>query len=158
MTQAGRPASAGVVVRYEPRGAAAQLMIDRSPEILIAGAAGTGKSLAMLYKLHLTCLYVPGLRALLVRQTHASLTGTTLVTFERAVVLKIAFRVLDRLRHIALVRDAALMAEHQIAVIDRVEPPDQLVHKAIFPLVCTLPALASSLTGFQTGGWASQYS
>lgn len=39
----------------------------------------------MLTKLHLTCLLVPGLRALVVRQTHASLTGTTLVTFEHKV-------------------------------------------------------------------------
>jgi len=74
-----------VVVRYEPRGAAKQLLECRDAEILIAGPAGTGKSLAMLFKLHLSGLAVPGLRALLVRQTHASLTGTTLVTFERSV-------------------------------------------------------------------------
>ncbi|WP_084965268.1 phage terminase large subunit [Thermoactinospora rubra] len=75
----------GAVIRYEPRGAAKQLLECRASEVLIAGPAGTGKSLAMLFKLHLSCLAVPGLRALLVRQTHASLTGTTLVTFERAV-------------------------------------------------------------------------
>jgi hypothetical protein len=73
------------VIRYEPRGAAKALLESRAPEILIAGPAGTGKSLAMLFKLHLSALAVPGLRALLVRQTHASLTGTTLVTFERSV-------------------------------------------------------------------------
>src|SRR5690606_25474012 len=73
------------VVRYEPRGGARQLMLCRDAEALICGPAGTGKSLAMLFKLHLTCLSVPGTRALLVRQTHASLTGTTLVTFEKAV-------------------------------------------------------------------------
>lgn len=73
------------VVRYEPRGAAKQLLETRQSEVLIAGPAGTGKSLAMLFKLHLSCLNAPGMRALLVRQTHASLTGTTLVTFERAV-------------------------------------------------------------------------
>lgn len=78
----------GVVVRYEPRGAALEFMKDRSAEVLLAGAAGTGKSLAMLFKLHITCLMVPGVRSLLVRQTHASLTGTTLVTFERAVILE----------------------------------------------------------------------
>ncbi|MBO3751546.1 phage terminase large subunit [Streptosporangiaceae bacterium NEAU-GS5] len=75
----------GTVVRYEPRGAARELLECRDAEVLIAGPAGTGKSLAMLFKLHASCLAVPGLRALLVRQTHASLTGTTLVTFERAV-------------------------------------------------------------------------
>lgn len=77
--------TAAAVVRYEPRGAARELLECRAAEVLIAGPAGTGKSLAMLFKLHLSALAVPGLRALLVRQTHASLTGTTLVTFERAV-------------------------------------------------------------------------
>ncbi|NEA42763.1 phage terminase large subunit [Streptomyces sp. SID11385] len=76
----------GTVVRYEPRGGAVKLLTCRDAEVLICGPAGTGKSLAMLQKLHFTCLAVPGLRALLVRQTHASLTGTTLVTFERTVV------------------------------------------------------------------------
>jgi PBSX family phage terminase large subunit len=74
------------VVRYEPRGGAKELLVSRSAEVLIDGPAGTGKSLAMLFKIHLAALAVPGLRALLVRQTHASLTGTTLVTFERAVI------------------------------------------------------------------------
>lgn len=74
------------VVRYEPRGGARDLLVSRAPEVLIDGPAGTGKSLAMLFKIHLAALAVPGLRALLVRQTHASLTGTTLVTFERAVI------------------------------------------------------------------------
>ena len=74
------------VVRYEPRGGARELLVSRSPEVLIDGPAGTGKSLAMLFKIHLAALAIPGLRALLVRQTHASLTGTTLVTFERTVV------------------------------------------------------------------------
>lgn len=77
--------STDTVVRYEPRGGAKDLLVSRSQEILIDGPAGTGKSLAMLFKIHLAALAVPGLRALLVRQTHASLTGTTLVTFERTV-------------------------------------------------------------------------
>lgn len=73
------------IVRYEPRGAARDLMRCRSSEVCISGPAGSGKSLAMLFKLHYACMQAPGLRALLVRQTHASLTGTTLVTFERDV-------------------------------------------------------------------------
>lgn len=75
----------GTVVRYEPRGGALDLLLATEPEVLIAGQAGTGKTLATLFKIHLTALTVPGLRALLCRQTHASLTGTTLVTFERFV-------------------------------------------------------------------------
>jgi phage terminase large subunit len=73
------------VVRYEPRGGAKTLLSARDQEICIAGPAGTGKSLAMLQKAFYTSLMVPGCRSLIVRQTHASLTGSTLVTFEQQV-------------------------------------------------------------------------
>jgi PBSX family phage terminase large subunit len=74
-----------VIVRYEPRGAARELFTAPDSEICIAGSAGTGKSVAALYKVFLTCLNVPNTRALIVRQTHASLTSTTLITFEHKV-------------------------------------------------------------------------
>lgn len=73
------------VVRYEPRGGARELLSAKEQEIAIAGPAGTGKSLAMLQKAFYTSLMVPGCRSLIVRQTHASLTGSTLVTFEQQV-------------------------------------------------------------------------
>lgn len=75
----------GRVVRYEPRGAAAELMDYRGPEVVIVGAAGTGKSLAACWKMHLTALTVPGFVGLILRATHVSLTSTTLVTFQRKV-------------------------------------------------------------------------
>lgn len=74
------------VVRYEPRGAARELMSNRDPVVLMSGPAGTGKSLAALFKEHLACLQMPGLRGLIVRQTHVSLTSTTLITFEQEVI------------------------------------------------------------------------
>lgn len=70
---------------YEPRGAAHSLFLDRGQEVAMVGAAGTGKTVAALMKLHLTCLMVPGVQALVVRQTHASLTASTLVAFEQFV-------------------------------------------------------------------------
>jgi phage terminase large subunit len=73
------------VVRYEPRGGAKTLLSAKDQEICIAGPAGTGKSLAMLQKAFYTSLMVPNCRSLIVRQTHASLTGSTLVTFEQQV-------------------------------------------------------------------------
>lgn len=73
------------VVRYEPRGGAKTLLSARDQEVCIAGPAGTGKSLAMLQKAFYTSLMVPGCRSLIVRQTHAALTGSTLVTFEQQV-------------------------------------------------------------------------
>jgi PBSX family phage terminase large subunit len=73
------------VIRYEPRGAARQLFSSRQSEVAIAGPAGTGKSLAALYRLHLTALKHPGIRCLIVRKTAVSLGSTTLVTFEQKV-------------------------------------------------------------------------
>lgn len=72
--------------RFEFRGAAAELQGDRSPELVMSGPAGTGKSLACLWKLHHACARVPNVRALIVRKTRASLTESALVTFERDVL------------------------------------------------------------------------
>lgn len=73
------------VVRYEPRGAARQLFKNRDDELVIAGPAGTGKSLAALFRIHLTALHNPNIRCLIVRKTAVSLTSTTLVTFDKKV-------------------------------------------------------------------------
>lgn len=73
------------VVRFEPRGAVKQLFQSDSTEILISGAAGTGKSVGALMYLHLSCLAKPKVRALIVRKTLASLTASTLVTFREKV-------------------------------------------------------------------------
>lgn len=74
-----------VVVRYEPRGAVKELFQSAENEILLSGAAGTGKSVGALMYLHLACLSKPKVRALIVRKTHASLTASTLVTFREKV-------------------------------------------------------------------------
>lgn len=73
------------VVRYEPRGAAKNLFAARESEVVIAGPAGTGKSLAALFRVHLTAMANPGIRCLVARKTAVSLGSTTLVTFENKV-------------------------------------------------------------------------
>jgi PBSX family phage terminase large subunit len=73
------------VVRYEPRGAARDLFKARQSEVAMAGPAGTGKSLACLFRLHLAALNNPDVRCLIVRKTAVSLGSTTLVTFEKKV-------------------------------------------------------------------------
>lgn len=75
----------GTVVRYEPRGAAADLFRTRESEVCIAGPAGTGKSLAALFRVHLAALHNRGIRCLIVRKTAVSLGATTLATFEEKV-------------------------------------------------------------------------
>lgn len=74
-----------VVVRYEPKGAVKELFQSTDNEVLLSGAAGTGKSVGALMYLHLACMSKPKARALIVRKTHASLTASTLVTFREKV-------------------------------------------------------------------------
>jgi PBSX family phage terminase large subunit len=72
--------------RYAPRGTAWKIFEDESPEILVAGPAGTGKSRAALEKLNAMALKYPGMRGLIVRKTAASLVTTALVTWHQHVI------------------------------------------------------------------------
>lgn len=72
-------------VQYTPYGAARDLFSNREAEVAICGPAGTGKSLAALFRVHLACLRNPGIRCLIVRKVGVSLGSTTLVTFESRV-------------------------------------------------------------------------
>jgi Phage terminase large subunit len=71
--------------RYRPVGSAAELFASRAPEVLLSGAAGTGKSRACLEKLHFMALGTPGVRGLICRKTATSLAASALVTFEQHV-------------------------------------------------------------------------
>lgn len=71
--------------RYRPVGSARELFSSKAPEILLSGAAGTGKSRACLEKVHAMCLVNPGMRALICRKTAVSLTSTGMVTFKEFV-------------------------------------------------------------------------
>jgi phage terminase large subunit len=71
---------------YEIRGGQLELMGYHGPEAVISGAAGTGKSLAALARLHFICESVPGVRCLIVRKTRESLTESGLVTFEEKII------------------------------------------------------------------------
>src|SRR5262249_8274166 len=83
-----RPEPDVPAVRHVFRGAALQLQGDAvAPEVLLSGPAGTGKSLACLAKMHALAQAHPGFRGLIVRKTRESLTESTLVTFERDVLL-----------------------------------------------------------------------
>jgi hypothetical protein len=71
--------------RLEFRGAALEMMRRQDTEVLMSGPAGTGKSVACLWKLHLIALMYPGMRGLIVRKTAASLGSTALVTWRERV-------------------------------------------------------------------------
>lgn len=69
----------------ELRGGNLSFYCDRSPEALGHGPAGTGKSLAALFKLVHLALIFPKTRWFLVRKTKVSLAESALVTLERDV-------------------------------------------------------------------------
>lgn len=71
---------------YHPRGAASALFSCRDSEVLVEGPAGTGKSRAVLEKVHLALLKYEGARGLIVRKTRASMTESVMVTFEQKVL------------------------------------------------------------------------
>lgn len=56
------------------------------PEVLLVGAAGTGKTLAILLKLNRLMWQHPSARALIVRKVRADLAQSILVTYERDVL------------------------------------------------------------------------
>lgn len=71
--------------QYHPHGAARDLFLAHDPEVLASGAAGTGKSVAILEKLLALCLKYPDIRVLMVRKTATSLRNSILVTFKEKV-------------------------------------------------------------------------
>lgn len=74
------------VHHYQPRGTALAMFKDHSPEILMSGPAGTGKSRACLEKLHALALKYPGFRGLIMRKTAASLGASALATWRKYVI------------------------------------------------------------------------
>lgn len=68
------------------RGAGLEIQTNVDPEVLLSGPAGTGKSLAILNRIHQDALRYPGSRQLILRQTKASLAETILVTYEEHVL------------------------------------------------------------------------
>jgi hypothetical protein len=71
---------------FTARGASLTMMNSRAPRILLAGAAGTGKSRAILEKCHAMCLLTEGVKGLFLRKTARSLATSALKTWERDVV------------------------------------------------------------------------
>lgn len=68
------------------RGGAKEFMNYRGMEAILGGAAGTGKSTALLAKIYMACEFAPNVRCLLVRKTRESLTESGLVTLEQKVL------------------------------------------------------------------------
>lgn len=72
--------------KYTFYGSNAEIQTSTDSELVASGAAGTGKSLAWLTKLHRVASHYKWARILIVRKTRVSLTDSGLVTFERYVL------------------------------------------------------------------------
>jgi PBSX family phage terminase large subunit len=72
--------------RFVFRGANERIQHMRDAEVGLCGPAGTGKTLAILVKIHREMMRYPNARALIVRKVRADLSQSALVTFERDVV------------------------------------------------------------------------
>jgi len=80
------PVKSELIMHYTPRGQCRDIFTMQEPQIILSGPAGTGKSRAILEKVHLACLKHPQLRTLMVRKTRRSLTESAMVTYEKHVL------------------------------------------------------------------------
>ncbi len=71
---------------YAPHGSHRDYWPNKDLIVLVDGPAGTGKTISILNRLLAQTEKYPGMRALLVRKTRASLTETVLATFEDKVL------------------------------------------------------------------------
>lgn len=71
---------------YTPRGGAKELFECRDMRVLMDGPAGTGKTRAILEKVHALCQKYPGSRHWIGRETRESMTESALVTLETKVM------------------------------------------------------------------------
>ena len=67
---------------YNANGVLMDIQTREDSELLISSAAGTGKTTAILAKIHRLCLDNPQIRVLLIRKSRASMAETVLKTFE----------------------------------------------------------------------------
>jgi phage terminase large subunit len=97
-----------------------------SPEVLLAGAAGTGKSLAVLAKILAVSELFPGCRTLICRKTRESLTESVLVTWERD-VLGPDHPVLTTRPTLRRVRQSYQFANGSVVVVGGMDKPDKVL-------------------------------
>jgi phage terminase large subunit len=78
--------AASLVRRFEPRGNARTIFSAHETEVVLSGPSGTGKTRAILEKLHMIALKYAGARILVTRWRQVDLTGSALQTYRRHVL------------------------------------------------------------------------
>jgi hypothetical protein len=99
---------------------------SKEPEVLLAGAAGTGKTLANLAKVLTVCGKYPGARVLIVRKTRESLTESVLVTWERD-VLGPDHPILRKSPTLRRVRQSYDCGNGSVVVVGGMDKPDKVL-------------------------------
>ena len=77
-----------VIPAPEFRGGNFELGACRDLEVCLDGAAGTGKTVAALYKVHMMLLMYPGAKALIARKTNTALAGSAVTTYREMLDLE----------------------------------------------------------------------
>lgn len=72
-------------IEYELRGANGLMFNSTEQEIMLAGAAETGKTISCILKAHTICGSIAGAQGAIVRKTHASLAGSVVKSFLRVI-------------------------------------------------------------------------
>lgn len=119
-----------------------------SPEILAAGPAGTGKTLAWLARCYQVCTQYPGARVLLVRKTRSSLTDSVLVTFERD-ILGPDHAMFRRSRVARLNRSSYQFANGSEIVLGGMDRPDKVLSSE-YDLIYVPEATDLEITDWET--------
>ncbi len=98
----------------------------RGEEQLLAGPAGTGKTLANLLRVYNVCRKYPGARCLLVRKTRESMTESVLVTWERF-ILGFDHPILTSRPVIRRVRQSYTFANRSEVIVGGIDKPGKIL-------------------------------
>ena len=118
--------STSPAIEYGFYGDNAKAFNSREPEVILAGPAGTGKTLVWLVKILFLASKYPGARILIVRKTRESLTESVLVTWERD-VLGPDHPILRKNPTLRRVRQSYDMLNGSVVVVGGMDKPDKVL-------------------------------
>ncbi|MBN9524102.1 phage terminase large subunit [bacterium] len=119
-------------------------------EVLLAGPAGTGKTLANLLRVYWTARTYPGARVLIARKTRESLTESVLVTWERD-VLGPGHPILTTRPILRRVRQSYAFPNGSAVVVGGLDKPDKILSSE-WDLVYVAEATELGLVDWETLG------
>lgn len=120
----------------------------REPEVFLCGPAGTGKSIANLFKLFVFGDKYPGTRMLLARKTRAALTESALVTWERD-ILGLSHRMLRSRPVMRKVRHDYIFPNGSELIVGGLDRPDKVL-STDYDIICLNEAIDFTVDDFET--------